>query len=43
MRLTQQQLEELKEHLEDHNRDGGCGMTDCCAAGLVEFIEELLE
>jgi len=40
--LTGLQLEELKEHLETHTRNGGCGMDGCCAADLVEFLEELI-
>jgi hypothetical protein len=43
VRITQQQLDEIREHLEAHNQDGDCGMTGCCAAGLIEFLEELLE
>lgn len=43
MKITLQQLEELKYHLEAHDRDGDCGMTGCCAAAIIEFLEELLE
>ena len=43
MKLSSEQLDDLKETLARHEQDSDCQRTgECCAHLLIEFLEELL-
>ncbi|MGD9726295.1 MAG: hypothetical protein AB7L09_01465 [Nitrospira sp.] len=43
MRISAEQVEELKELLERHDHESDCHRTgECCAQQLIDYIEELL-
>jgi len=43
MKLTAEQVEELRERLDRHDENSDCYATgDCCSDLLIEFLRELL-